>query len=81
MPAQEAHRFLGLEAGWAWLGKLRHADMLCLLSLALLASATPLACVVALIQYVRRREWLPGVITFLQICVLALAMSGIVVVE
>ncbi len=81
MAAHEAHRFLGLEPGWGWLSKLRYADMLCLLSLALLATATPLACAVALIQYIRRREWIPSVIAFLQICVLALAMSGLVVVE
>ena len=37
------------------------------------------ACLAAGLQYFRRREWTLGVIAFVQVVILAVAMSGLVV--
>ncbi|MBD3241714.1 MAG: hypothetical protein GF331_14075 [Chitinivibrionales bacterium] len=79
--AGEALDVTGMEPGWDWLTRWYRADMLCLVALALLASATPVACAFASVQYFRRREWALGIIASVQVIILAIAMSGLVVAE
>lgn len=69
----------GLEAGFSWMLQWKSADTMCLIALALLASATPVACFAAGIQYLRRREWALGIIALVQMAILGVAMSGLVV--
>jgi hypothetical protein len=71
----------GLETGWAWLPHWHRGDILCLASLALLAMGTPLACLAATIQYLRRREYVLSIIAFVQVLILLAAMSGLIVVH
>lgn len=81
MGAGDALTSAGLEPGWDWVTRWYRADMLCLVALALLASATPIACAFASVQYFRRREWALGIIASVQVLILAIAMSGLVVAE
>lgn len=72
---------LGTSPGWHWLSSLRTADLLCALSLALLAMGTPVACLAAAIQYVRRREGTLAAIALAQALVVLAAAAGLIVVK
>ena len=69
----------GLAPGWGWATQWRMADTLCLLCLAVLAAATPVACFAVAVQYARRREWWLAATAAVQALILGLAMSGLVV--
>jgi len=79
LPASEALRAVGLTPGWTWLSRWYASDTFCLMSLALLASISPVACIVVAVQYFRRKEHALGFIALAVFLVLAAAMSGVVV--
>lgn len=67
----------GLPTGWGWLGMLGHSDMLTLGGLILLSSVAIAAYFGLLVLLLRRRNHTYVVLVLLQLCVFALAASGI----
>lgn len=70
-------RITGLPTGWGWLGMLGHSDMLTLGGLILLSSVAIAAYFGLLVLLLRRRNHTYVVLVLLQLCVFALAASGI----
>lgn len=70
-------RITGLPTGWGWLGMLGYSDMLTLGGLILLSSVAIAAYVGLLVLLLRRRNHTYVVLVLLQLCVFALAASGI----
>ena len=74
------HEYLeqsGIQAGWAWFGKLHFGDMLNFLPIAFLSLLT-IVCYIAIIPgLIRKKDTAYVVIAFLEIIVLAVAASGI----
>jgi hypothetical protein len=75
--AEDFLRITGLPTGWGWLGMLGHSDMLALGGLILLSSVAIAAYFGLLILLVRRRNHTYIALVLLQLCVFALAASGI----
>ena len=74
------HEYLeqsGIQAGWAWFGKLQFGDMLNFLPIAFLSLLT-IVCYIAIIPgLIRKKDTAFVVIAILEIIVLAVAASGI----
>lgn len=74
------HEYLelsGMQAGWAWFGKLQFGDMLNFLPIAFLSLLT-IVCYTAIIPgLIRKKDTAYVVIAVLEIIVLAVAASGI----
>jgi len=74
------HEYLeqsGIQAGWAWFGKLQFGDMLNFLPIAFLSLLT-IVCYIAIIPgLIRKKDTAFVVIAVLEIIVLAVAASGI----
>ena len=74
------HEYLeqsGIQAGWAWFGKLQFGDMLNFLPIAFLSLLT-IVCYIAIIPgLIRKKDTAYVVIAVLEIIVLAVAASGI----
>jgi hypothetical protein len=67
----------GAVGGWEWIGLLAHGDYLCFGIIALLSGATIAAMAVALVLYLRERDYWYALITGLTVAVLLAAASGV----
>lgn len=66
-----------VSSGWAWVANLPSADMLSLAAIAIL-TLTPVACLlVSSAAFLRSKDYAYALIAFLQILVLAVAVSGV----
>ncbi len=74
------HEYLeqsGIQAGWAWFGKLQFGDMLNFLPIAFLSLLTIVCYIAILPGLIRKKDTAFVVIGVLEIIVLAVAASGI----
>ncbi len=74
------HEYLeesGIQAGWAWFGKLQFGDMLNFLPIAFLSLLTIVCYIAILPGLIRKKDTAYVVIAVLEIIVLAVAASGI----
>ncbi len=74
------HEYLeqsGIQAGWAWFGKLQFGDMLNFLPIAFLSLLTIVCYIAILPGLIRKKDTAFVVIAILEIIVLAVAASGI----
>jgi hypothetical protein len=67
----------GIQAGWAWFGKLQFGDMLNFLPIAFLSLLTIVCYIAILPGLIRKKDTAYVVIAVLEIIVLAVAASGI----
>lgn len=77
LPVQEYVKATHTPTGWAWLALLGRSDMLNLLGVAVLASASALGTLAVLPSFARRRERALWAIALLQLVVLALSASNL----
>lgn len=74
------HQYLqvtGIHPGWSWIKNISKGDFLNFLPLALLAGLTILCFLRILPIYLKKKDYLYGTLTILQILVLLLAASGL----
>ncbi len=74
------HQYLqvtGIQPGWSWLKYLDRGDFLNFLPLAMLAGLTIICFIRILPLYLKKKDYLYGALTILQILVLLLAASGL----
>ncbi len=77
MPVGEYLQQSGIQAGWAWLGKLNYGDMLNFLPIAFLSLLT-IVCYLAIIPgLLRKKDTAYVVLAVLEVLVLVVAASGI----
>jgi hypothetical protein len=77
MPVNDYLHESGIHAGWAWLGKLGHGDMLNFLPIAFLSLITVI-CYIAIIPGLLRKKDTPYVVlAIIEVIVLCVAASGI----
>jgi hypothetical protein len=67
----------GIQAGWAWFGKLQFGDMLNFLPIAFLSLLTIVCYIAILPGLIRKKDTAYVVIAVLEIIVLTIAASGI----
>ena len=77
LPVDQFVKATHAPTGWAWLALLHNSDMLNLLGVALLASASALASLAVLPIFLRRGELALFAITLLQVIVLAISASNL----
>jgi hypothetical protein len=63
--------------GWAWVRMLEYSDYLNYIGIAILGGTTLAAFLVIVPLFVRRRDWIYAAIAAIEICVLAVAASGL----
>ena len=78
MPVAQYVAATGAPTGWGWLRRLGEGDLLNLLGVALLASATVLCYLRMLPLFLARRERLLAAICAAEIVVVAVAASGLI---
>ncbi len=67
----------GVHAGWGWIHMLGRGDFLNFVAIAFL-SGVAIVCYVAIVPiFLRKRDWIYGVLAIVEVAVLALAASGI----
>jgi hypothetical protein len=77
MPVDKYLELSGIHAGWAWIGKLGHGDMLNLLPIAFLSGLT-IVCYLAIIPgLMRKKDTAYVVLAIVEVIVLCVAASGI----
>jgi hypothetical protein len=67
----------GIEPGWNWLQRLHQGDFLNFLPIALLAGVVLLGYLLISVKFFRQREPIFGLMTLVQVAILALAASGV----
>lgn len=78
LPVKDYLAATGLPAGWGWIGMVGSSDMMNFLGIAFLSLVT-LGCYARLaVTYVRRGDKACAMIVLAEICVLALAASGMI---
>ena len=79
LPVDQFVKATHAPTGWAWLAEVRHADMLTLVGIAVLAAASTLSSLAVLPIFARRREFALSVIALLQLIVLVVSASNLLV--
>lgn len=78
LPVKDYLAATGLPVGWGWIGMVGSSDMMNFLGIAFLSLVT-LGCYTRLaVTYVRRGDKACAMIVLAEICVLALAASGLI---
>ncbi|MBW1992709.1 MAG: hypothetical protein JRI59_11515 [Deltaproteobacteria bacterium] len=77
---QSSHHYLevaNIQPGWAWLGKLKYADFLIYVPIAILAGSTIVCYVGVIFKFIKSKETVLVVIAILEVLVLLAAASGL----
>jgi hypothetical protein len=79
LPVHQFIKATHAPTGWAWLAMVRHSDMLNLVGIAVLASASLFSSLAVLPIFARRGEFALLAISLLQLIVLAVSASNLIV--
>ena len=77
MPVSDYLQQTGIQAGWAWLGKLNYGDMLNFLPIAFLSLLTIVCYLAILPGLIRKKDTAYVVLAVLEVLVLVVAASGL----
>ena len=77
MPVSDYLHETGIEAGWAWIGKLGYGDMLNFLPIAFLSGLTIVCYLAILPGLLRKKDTAYVVLAIVEVIVLTVAASGI----
>lgn len=77
LPAQHYLAAARVNPGWSWVKRVNQADYLNYLPIALMAGVTVIGYLALLGKFLWCREILPGLMVFLQLVILVLAVAGV----